>query len=159
MGSPQISYGSAPTVLSFLRGPLNFNAEDSARRHDNVSTSGLRESVFEAIDIMISFTMPALLMGTSGAADYTAWKNFYAWAVQGGEFAFTPNTSVTVAGAPWSGAPYSFNCLLEDTSFKPKKIGMGRFSLDCKFRVALGDAYAPANSGQIMEAFWGIPPV
>jgi hypothetical protein len=159
MGVCQINYNTGSTTLYFQRGPLNFIAEDSVRRHDNIATSGVRESVYEANDILISFTMPGLLMGTSGAADYAAWKNFFAWARPGGSFQFCPNNSVLVSAAPWSGAAYYFNCLLEDTGFKPKKLGMGRYSLDVKFRVAPGDAYAPDNAGQIMEAFWGLQPV
>jgi|SRR5665213_2485774 len=143
-------------AISFqpAHGPQNFIAEDSARRHDNIATSGLRESVFEATDILIAFTMPGIRIGT----DYANWKNFYAAALPGGSFLFTPNTQLTVAAAPWSGQEYFFACVLEDTGFRPKRTALGVYSLECKFRV-VPDALAPANSGMIMEAFWGLAPL
>jgi hypothetical protein len=155
MGAAVIQYttNSGTVTFSFQRGPKDFIAEDSARRHDNVATSGLRESVLEFIDILIAFTMPGILMG----GDYTDWKNFYAWALAGGEFSFYPNYSVTVAAAPWSGSPYAVHCVLEDMGFKPKRVGFWRYSIDCKFRV-VPDTYAPPNSGWIMEAFMGLTP-
>ncbi|HWE50463.1 MAG TPA: hypothetical protein VG273_11760 [Bryobacteraceae bacterium] len=149
MALPQIIYGGGPTTLTFKRGTKGFSASDSARRNDNVSTSGLRESVYEATDLMIGFSLPGLLISD----DFTAWENFYSWALQGNSFSFVPNLSVLVASVPWA-----FNCLVEDKEFSPKYLGgMGRFSLDCKFRVVL-DGSAPANAGMIMRAYWGMSP-
>jgi hypothetical protein len=153
MGAASIQYGSGPTSFNFKRGPRDFIAEDSARRHDNLSTSGFRESVFESNDILIAFTMPGILIND----DYTDWKNFYAWGLAGWSFIFAPNLAVTAAAAPWSGGTFEFNCLIEDVGFKPKRVGLGRYSLDCKFRV-VPDSYRPANSGMIMDAFMGYPP-
>src|SRR5580704_6919767 len=99
MGVGQISYTKpGPTVVTFniARGLQSFIAEDSARRHDNISTSGLKESVYEATDLLIGFTMPGMVLG----GDYTDWRNFYAWALAGGTFIFVPNSSVTLAAAP-----------------------------------------------------------
>lgn len=158
MSLPSITYtptGGGPVTFNFQDGPKDFIAYDSARRNDNVSTSGLRESVYEATDLMIAFTMPAILMASGGA--YASWKNFYAACLQGIPFQFTPNPAVTAAAAPWSGGTFWFNCLIEDTKFQPKRVGYYRYSLDCKFRVVL-DGQAPANAGMIMEAFLGISP-
>jgi hypothetical protein len=149
MGLPQIAYNTGPTTLTFKRGTKDFIAQDSGRRNDNVSTSGLRESVYEATDLLISFSMPGLLISD----DFTAWENFYSWAIPGGQFSFVPNLSVLVSSIPWA-----FNCVLEDKAFNPKYLGgLGRFSLDCTLRVVL-DGSAPGNAGQIMRAYWGMSP-
>lgn len=157
MGVPQINYnpGSGANVFNFQRGPQNFIAEDMVTRHDNLATIGLRESVYERTDILISFTMPGLLLASGG--DFADWKNFYSWALQGGLFIFAPNTDVTYAPSPWSGSLFYFDCVLEDTGFKPKRVGLGRYSLDCKFRV-VPDNLRPSNSGMVMDAFWGLTP-
>jgi hypothetical protein len=105
--------------------------------------------VYEATDLLISFSMPGLLISD----DFTAWDTFYTSALSGSSFSFVPNLSVLVASVPWA-----FNCVLEDKDFAPKYLGgMGRFSLDCKFRVVL-DGSAPGSAGQIMRAYWGMSP-
>ncbi|HEX4311878.1 MAG TPA: hypothetical protein VHZ25_17745 [Acidobacteriaceae bacterium] len=156
MGAPFINYipAGAAVSLNFKNGPLDFLAQDSGRVHDNLSTSGIRERLLEKVDILISFTMPALLVGD----DFTDWKNFYAWAIGGGTFSFAPNVSVLYAPAPWSGGVYFFTCVLEDDSFAPKRVGLRRYSIDCKFRV-FNDALTPANAGMVTEAFWGDQPL
>lgn len=154
MGAARITYNSGSTVVfDFKRGPANFIAQDDGRAHNNLSTSGVRERVFEKADILIGFTMPGLLIGD----DFVDWKNFYAWAIAGGSFAFAPNLSVTYAPAPWSGGLYYFTCTLEDTGFVPKRAGFKRYAIDCKFRV-VNDALTPANSGSVMSVFWGGQP-
>ncbi len=66
--SVQIQYtpaGGSLTTLTFLRGPVDFTPYWDARVHDNLSTDGsARERVVENPDILISFSMPNMILPT-----------------------------------------------------------------------------------------------
>lgn len=153
MGFSSVTYnpGSGAVAVAFYA--QNFLPRGGARVNDNVATSGAKERIFEATDLFVGFTVPELVP----AASYDDWDKFYAWALQGGSFIFTPNSAVTKAAAPWSGGTYFVNCVLEDTDFTPKKAAFRLFSLDCKFRV-VQDAWAPPRSGWLTMAFYGSSP-
>ena len=143
MSLPKITYdaGAGLVTLTFKRGPLNFGAEWVADRvHDNVSSSGaVRERVVEALDIVISFEMPALLVGD----DLPAWRAFMGWAAMGGGFKFYPSAA---------GVDY-YNCVEDTGTWSFKRVARGVMSSTFKFRV-LNDAQAPADPGSVMEKFY-----
>lgn len=124
------------------RGVNNFLAKDTARAHDNISSSGYRERVIEAADVLVSFTMPALLVGD----DYESWAKFYRWALAGNQFNFAPNYPASMA---------IYDAVLEQLSFEPKRVGIGRYALDVMIRILPGSR-APADAGEVMQAFWGL---
>ncbi len=150
MAIPFISYGSGPTT--FLFSPQNFLPEDAPTVHDNISTSGLLERVFESNAILISFTMPGLAAG-----DLLIWKSLYAWARSGSAFLLGPGGPFGPP-PPFLYSPWTFNCVLEDPGFKPKRVGLGRYSLDCKFRTVPGALPQPQDAGSILMAFNGDVP-
>jgi hypothetical protein len=141
----QISYdpGSGAIVLDCShRGVQNFIATDTGRGNDNLSSSGFRERVLEAVDTLASFTMPALLV----ADDYQAWAAFYRWAIGGGQFLFKPNYPLSSK---------SYTVVLEQLDFKPARVGVRRYSISVNLRfVPIGSA--PADAGEVMYAFWGL---
>lgn len=120
-----------------------FVAEDVTRGNDNLATSGKRERVVEATDVLISFTLPAVQVG----ANYKAWAAFARWAQQGHTFAV--GLGVSTAGAQ------TYNAVLEQMGFSSKRIALGVYSLGFKFRID-PDSDAPADAGEVMNAFWGL---
>ncbi len=146
---PKIVYtpsGGSPTTLQFKRGPQNFQCVYDARANDNLSTSGLRERVFEFADMLITFSMQNMLIADS--TDYPAWAAFMKSALPGITFAFYPNTS--------SGFVSDYcNCVLDDKAWKPVRQGPGRYAADFNFRV-VPDIYMPSDPSVVMEWFYGI---
>jgi hypothetical protein len=89
MAYPQITYYSRSTLvtLAFTYPPRNVAAYNSvARRHDNISSSGVRESVLERIDNFLEIEMQTVLDG----ADVADWNAFMQYVLQGGQFSTTP---------------------------------------------------------------------
>lgn len=135
-----ISYGGGPTVLSAW--VQNFvPVDDYSRSSRNVATSGLVETILESPDVMVSWTIPAL----SIASDYAAWATFFRWAADGSQFDFKAN----------SASSKTYHAVLESKRFQPRRGGLGRYSLDVQIRI-IPDGSAPADAGEVMQAFWGI---
>ena len=138
-----ISYTNAvPATVNIACWAVGFDAYDQARRHKNLSTSGLQEVVYEASDVLCDWTIPALLVGS----DYEQWATFFRWAAQGGTFNFAPRY-------PASSAIY--HATLESDDFKPKRVGPGRYSLAVQIRI-VPDGAAPADAGAVMHSFYGL---
>jgi hypothetical protein len=139
---PKVVYSTGPAVtLSFLRGPVGFHCYYHAVRNDNVATSGLKESVTERLEMLIEFQMPALAI----SGDYPAWAAFMKFALPGNQFQFFPNASL---------ADY-YNCTAEDQDWDPQRVGPGRYSAACKWRI-VPDAQAPADPSVVLQRFYGI---
>lgn len=123
MASPKIVYtpsGGAQTTLTPAFSPTQQPAYmKTAVRHDNVSSSGVRESVLERVDTFMeaNFLIPA--------ADLAAWQGFLDYALTGAPFAFYPDSS---------GAAFT-NYLLDDTDAKIEFSAPGRYALKMKWRV------------------------
>jgi len=122
----------------------DFVAEDVTRAADNLPTSGaVRERVVMATDVMISFTLPAVPVGST----YKAWAAFARWAQQGNAFAV--GLGVGTAGAQ------TYNAVYESMSFTSKRAALGLYSLAFRFRL-LNDGDAPADAGEVMNSYWGL---
>jgi hypothetical protein len=123
MANPQIIYdpGTGPVTLAFAYPPRNVAAYQSvATRHDNVASSGVRESILERIDHFLELNLQAVLAG----ADVEAWNSFMQYALTGGQFAYYPDASQS-----------SFaNCWLEDTTWSASYKAPGLYSFKLKFR-------------------------
>ena len=139
MPFPKIVYNSL--TLAFTRGPSGFSAAWKSRLHDNLATSGLRERVVEAHDLLISFTMPALRV----ADDLPAWTAFTAWALDGKQFDFYPDAAA---------AAY-YHCVSDDDAFNLTRTAPGQYSATFKLRI-VPDAQAPTGPDAVLSAFYGL---
>lgn len=146
--SVQIQYtpaGGSLTTLTFLRGPVDFTPYWDARVHDNLSTDGsARERVVENPDILISFSMPNMIL----SADIASWASFMAFAIAGGQFQFFPcaaNPALTD----------NYACVLEDKDWKPKRNAPAKYGAQIVIRV-LQVAGAPSDPGEVLRRFYGI---
>lgn len=144
MGLPQVSYlpndATSLILLDFKRGPVDFLCSTSVRAKDNVSTSGKRERVLEAQDLLISFSMPAIYVYD----DYPAWSTFAEWAMGGNYFNLAPN-------ADFAGL---LHCVSDDTSFTPNHKGVGWYEFDFNWRI-VPDPLCPLDPGVPMQMFYG----
>lgn len=123
MANPQIIYdpGAGPVVLAFTYPPRNVAAYNAvATRHDNVASSGVRESILERVDNFLEFDMQAVLMGS----DVMAWNAFMQYALQGSQFAYYPDSSQQAFTNYW----------LEQTTWNAAYKAPGLYSFKLKFR-------------------------
>lgn len=126
MAYPQIIYdpGTGPVTLQFQRPPRKAPAyEFKATRHDNVASSGVRESVLERIDTFVSFEMEWVALGP----DVQAWSNFMLFALTGSPFAFYPDAS----------QPQFTNYWLEDTDWTASYKSAGQYSFKVRFKAVV----------------------
>ena len=125
MSNPQIIYtpaGGTQQTLSFVSPPKQQPGYlKAAVRHDNISTSGIRESVLERIDQFTELTLDWIRGGT----DYANWSAFLDFALTGAAFAYYPDASQT----------FYTNYVLEDTGARMDYKAAGVYSLKLKFRV------------------------
>lgn len=145
MALPKIIYdaGAGDVTLLFKRGPQGFQCTTQTRANDNLATSGLRERVLEGHDLLISFVMPALVVGD----DLGDWSAFMRWALGGGNFKLYLD-----AGAD-PGDYYTCTC--EQKVFESQWQGPARYAASFDFRI-VPDAQAPADDGAVMERFYGV---
>ncbi len=84
---PQIQYdaGAGPVTLAFTYPPINKPLLDDreATRHDSITSSGLRQSALERVDIIKNLQMENVPW-----EDLPAWAAFIDYAIQGGEFSY-----------------------------------------------------------------------
>lgn len=126
MANPQIIYdpGTGPVTLAFTYPPRNVAAYNAvATRHDNVASSGVRESILERIDDFLEIEMQTVLLGT----DVTAWNSFMQYALTGGQFAYYPDSSQGAFTNYW----------LEQTTWKAAYKNPGMYSFKVKFRAVV----------------------
>jgi hypothetical protein len=123
MANPAIVYpcGTSTATLNFLRPPTKVPAcSSTAVRHDNVASSGLRESVLERIDNFLDLDLEWVGVGP----DVQAWGQFMSYALQGGVFTYYPDSSQTAFVNYW----------LEDTNWTAAYKAPGQYSFHLKFR-------------------------
>ncbi len=125
MANPQIIYtppGGTQQTLNFMSPPQQQPGYvKTAIRHDNVSTSGIRESVLERVDQFTELNVNWIRAGT----DFANWTAFLDFALTGAAFAYYPDASLT---------SYT-NYVLEDTGARLEYKAVGVYSLKLKFRV------------------------
>ncbi len=125
MANPKIVYdpGTGPTTLNFVYPPRRVpGCVYKAVRHDNLATSGVRESVVERIDQFLELEMEWVLSGP----DLSAWASFMIFALGGGQFSFYPDSS----------QPSFLNCWLEETDFNAQYKAPGKYTFKMTFRQA-----------------------
>jgi hypothetical protein len=142
MGYPQLSYldSGVLVTLDFKRGPVDFICQTAIRAKDNLSTSGQRERVLEAQDLLITFSMPAIYVYD----DYPAWSAFAEWAMDDVYFNLAPNSAF--AGL--------LHCVSNDTNFTPSHKGVGWYDFSFNWQI-VPDPLCPLNPGVVMQMFYG----
>jgi hypothetical protein len=123
MANPKIVYipvGGVATTLTPAWSPTQQPGYmKTAVRHDNVSSSGIRETVLERVDTFLEATFQVPV------ADLAAWQAFLDYALTGAPFAFYADSS---------GSAYT-NYLLEDTDAKIEYSAPERYTLKMTWRV------------------------
>jgi len=126
MANPAIvyPYGSGSATLQFQRPPVKVPACSAvAVRHDNVASSGVRESVLERIDNYLDLELGWVGVGS----DVQAWAQFMNYALQGGLFAYYPDSSQSSFMNYW----------LEDTNWTAAYKAPGQYSFRLRFRQVI----------------------
>jgi len=123
---PKIVYPSGGgSTLNFVYPPrkVPYRAYETTR-HDNVASSGVRETVFERTDTFFEFEMEYVKL----ASDVSNWDSFIQSALQGTPFDYYPD------GTVGSFTTYT----LEDTTWNAayKQLGMYAFAMKFRQRVA-----------------------
>ena len=124
MAYPKIVYtpvGGTEQTLNFTSAPRQQPGySKSAVRHDNISTSGVRESVLERIDTFLELSVEYIQAGN----DLAGWSAFLDFALTGASFTYYPDASQSAF----------INCLLEDTGETVAYMAPGVYSVKVKFR-------------------------
>ncbi len=123
MANPCIVYPVAggTITLNFRRPPRRVPAySQQAVRHDNVASSRVRESVVERIDNFLDLDLEWVAVGS----DIQAWAQFMVYSLQGGIFAYYPD----------SAQPTFTNYWLEDTNWTAAYKAPGQYTFKLKFR-------------------------
>lgn len=124
MSYPKIVYtptGLSQQTLNFAAPPTRQPAVwKAAVRHDNVATSGVRESVLERVDQFLEINLDWIRSG----ADLASWQAFLDHALTGASFDYYADASVA-----------SFvTCVLEDSEARLEFKAPGIYSLALKLR-------------------------
>lgn len=127
MSYPKILYtpaGNTPQTLNFLSPPARQPATwNVAVRHDNVSTSGARETVLERVDQFLEINMDWIRPGS----DLANWQAFLNHALTGATFDYYADASL----------PSAVTCVLEDNEAKVEFEAPGFYSVTLKLRKAV----------------------
>ncbi len=130
MSYPKIVYipgGNTPQTLNFMLPPTRQpEAWKVAIRHDNVATSGVRESVLERVDQFLEINMDWIRSGS----ELASWQAFLDYALTGANFDYYADGS----------SLFSDTCVLEDTEAKLEFKASGFYSLTLKLRKAVVSA-------------------
>lgn len=107
MAYPKIVYGAGPTTLTFTYPPVQkagtYDLE--ATRHDTFTTTRIRQSILEGVDIKLTLQIEVVPF-----SDLAAWAAFMLWAISGNQFKYYPDAALT-----------AFNTYdMEDTTWNPK---------------------------------------
>ena len=139
MSFPKIVYnpGTGAATLEFLRPPRRVPAYfQVAARRDNLSSSGVRESVVERVDNFLELEMEWVGIG----ADVQEWESFMDYALQGGPFEYYPDASII-----------NFTSyVLEDTTWDAAYKGPGQYTFRVKFRQQPGTV-AGGGTGAVIS--------
>jgi hypothetical protein len=123
MANPALVYpvSGGTITLNFQRPPRRVPAySQQAVRHDNVASSGVRESVVERLDNFLDLDLEWVAIGS----EVQAWAQFMTYALQGGVFSYYPDSS----------QPTFTNYWLEDTNWTAAYKAPGQYSFHLKFR-------------------------
>jgi hypothetical protein len=90
-----------------------------AERHDSLTSSGLRQSVTERIDRVLTLNFPNI-----PESDLSSWDTFLSWALAAGQFQYYPDSTQM--------SFYTYQ--LEDTEGVPEWVGFQLYKLTIRLR-------------------------
>lgn len=136
MGNPKIVYPSGGgTTLQFVYPPRFLAGDYMTVRHDNRSSAGVQETIWERTDELLTFTMEYVKVGS----DITAWDSFVQSALQGIAFDYYQDP----VGAPTIFKTYTLDKTTWNASWKQ----LGMYSFQMRFRKRVGWPAAPPVAG------------
>jgi hypothetical protein len=120
---PRIIYGS--TILDFTYPDVQKPMTDllQAVRHDSITSSGLRQSMVERVDVLKTLQFDSIPW-----ADLPAFSDFIKYAIEGGSFQFYPDATAS-AFQTWE---------LVDDNFSPQFSSRGLTKCTLKLRQVPG---------------------
>jgi hypothetical protein len=128
---PKVVYdpGSGPVTLNFTYPDTQKPMTDllEAVRHDSFSSSGVRQSMLERVDVVKTFQLESIPW-----ADVPALATFVNFAIQGGNFKFFPDATLS-AFQTWE---------LVDDKFTPQFNFFGISKCTLKLRKVPGGAFS-----------------
>jgi len=110
-----------PTYPPTGKQPLDALA---AIRHDSITSSGIKQSVLERLDDVMTLTFPVVPQ-----SDLAAWKAFMTWALAGGVFAYRPNAAVNTVWGEYT---------TDSLDWNPKFVSPGIFAFEFQCRLWVG---------------------
>lgn len=111
----------SPATFTFARQPRNLPAYNRvAKRHDNLSTAGVKEVIVERVDSFLEITMEWVSIG----ADVNGWDMFMQNALQGVQFSYYPDGTQSAYA----------NYTLEGTDWEAEYKAAGQYSFKLLFR-------------------------
>lgn len=96
----------------------------SAVAHPSISSSGLKQTVLERIDDLMTLPFPYVPLN-----DLAQWRAFMLWALAGNVFAYRPNAADDTVWSEYT---------LESDGWSPKFVCVGTFSFELKCRLWVG---------------------
>jgi hypothetical protein len=126
-GSPLANVYFTPTLPPVGKQPLDTL---NAIRHDSITSSGIKQSVLERLDDVMTLTFSMV-----PESDLAAWKSFMTYALAGQIFAYRPNAADDTTWADYT---------LDSQGWTPKFIAPGYFSFELQCRMLVG---SPQVSG------------
>ncbi len=126
MSFPKLTWPTSTeaNVLLFKYPPRRQSSViQKATRHDNTSSFGIRESIFERAETFTNIEMDTVLSGT----DIANWQTFLAFALQGSQFNFYPDAALAAKTA------YT----LEGTDFDAAWKAPGLYTFKVTFRAVI----------------------
>lgn len=96
----------------------------SATRHDSITSSGIKQSVLERIDDVMTLTFSWVPQ-----SDLASWKAFMLYALAGGVFAYRPNAADNTVWGDYT---------LDSQDWTPKRVALFTFSFELQCRLWVG---------------------
>ena len=127
-GSPIVDVYFTPTLPPIGKQPLDCLA---STRHDSITSSGIKQSVSERIDDVMTLTFPMVPL-----SDLAAWKSFMIYALAGNIFAYRPNAAVNTT---W------YDYTLDSQDWNPKFVAPGYYSFELQCRLWVGSGSPPVS--------------
>lgn len=126
--TPRFAYNAGLGIVDFTPSlPPNKKtpfAPLEAIRHDSITSTGLKQSVLERIDVMT-----VLAFDNVPESDMASWQAFFQWTLAGNQFTYYPDSTVEAVSVEYT---------LEDMDWTPKWVSLQNYSFTMKMRTYVG---------------------
>lgn len=129
---PKFAYNTGAGIVDFT--PTNPAVKKTpqgvgplvASRHDSITTSGIKQSVFDRIDEFLELSFEDV-----PETDLASWKAFMSWALTGAQFTYYPDATDLLT---------YFDYTLENTDWRPKWKSWKNYAFTLNMRLWHGTA-------------------